>query len=86
MREKIIKDVTQFAKDDNNAVICILKEGERFSALIEAKEEDVIANMLANVMIDNHEFGTLCFQALNKVLDIKFQKLQENENEHSRDN
>lgn len=86
MREKIIKDVTQFAKDDNNAVICLLKESDKFSALIVAKESDTIANMLANIMIDNQEFGSLCFQALNKVLDIKFQKAKDNENEHSRDN
>ena len=78
-RDKIIDEASNFvnSNEEENAVICIIKEGERLSTLIAADKEVFILNMLANVMLDRPEFCEWCVTALNRIFDIKSKKIQE---------
>lgn len=69
--DKIFKLTKEFFNENRkNAVVCVLKEGERISAHIEGTELE-IADILANVMLDSPWFYEMCKLAIKNIKEHK---------------
>lgn len=69
--DKIFKLTKEFFNENRkNAVVCVLKEGERISAHIEGTELE-IADILANVMLDSPKFYEMCKFAIKNIKEHK---------------
>lgn len=70
-RDKIFKLTKEFFNENRkNAVVCVLKEGERISAHIEGTELE-IADILASVMLDSPKFYEMCKFAIKNIKEHK---------------
>ena len=69
--DKIFKLSKEFFNENRkNAVVCVLKEGERISAHIEGTELE-IADILATVMLSCPQFYEMCKLAIKNIKEHK---------------